>query len=85
MKLKQILLLLILLLSINARAQFNIRDTTIGFSIIGASAGYELPGGDLADRFGNSFFVGGSYHYKFHTNWIVGFEGNFFFSKLEQF
>lgn len=80
MKIKHLLLSILTLVSLEVSAQFNIRDTTIGFSIIGATAGYEIPGGDLADRFGSNFHIGGSYHYKFRTNWIIGFEGNFFFS-----
>lgn len=70
--------LMLIFCGLKADAQFNIRDS-IHFSMIGFSGGFELPGGNLADRFGNNFNIGIHYHYKFKSNWLVGFEGQFFF------
>jgi hypothetical protein len=67
------------LYSINSSlAQHNIRDT-IAFPMIGATFGYQLPGGDMADRFGNNFNVGGVFLWKLKNNLIFGFEGDFLF------
>ncbi len=60
-------------------AQMSVRDTTIAFPMIGATFGYQFPGGDLADRFGNNFNVGGVFQWKLQSNWILGIEGDFLF------
>jgi hypothetical protein len=62
-----------------AAAQYSIRDSVISFPMIGVIAGFQLPGGDLADRFGNNFNVGGVFQWKFKNNVLVGVEGNFLF------
>jgi hypothetical protein len=67
-------------LSVNcAFAQKNIRDS-ISFPMIGAHFQFQLPGGDLADRFGYNFNVGGVFQWKLKNSWMVGIEGSFIFS-----
>jgi hypothetical protein len=70
----------LILLSVNcAFAQKNIKDS-IAFPMIGAHFQFQLPGGDLADRFGYNFNVGGTFQWKLKNNWIVGLDGSFLFS-----
>jgi hypothetical protein len=59
-------------------AQKNITDS-ISFAMIGASGQYQLPGGDLADRFGYNFNVGGFFNWKLKNNWLFGVDGDFIF------
>ncbi len=47
--------------------------------LINLSYGLDLPGGDLADRFGNNFSMGGSLDYMTGSNWIMGGEVKFIF------
>ena len=67
--------------SSRSQAQFTIRDTVLSFPMIGIVAAYQLPGGDLADRFGNNLNVGGIFQWKFRNNVLVGLEGNFLFGE----
>ena len=64
----------------NVAAQKNIVDAVISFPMIGATFAYQLPAGDLAERFGNNFNTGGVFQWKFKSNLILGIEGNFLFS-----
>jgi hypothetical protein len=61
-------------------SQKSIRDSSIAFTMLGASFQYQMPGGDLADRFGNNFNVGGFLNYKFANNWLIGLDGCFLFA-----
>ncbi len=66
--------------ALKINAQYNIRDSSLTFPMVGVSFAYQVPGGDLTERFGNNFNIGGVFHWKLKNNWIVGLEGNFFFS-----
>jgi hypothetical protein len=69
-------LLLILILSARqSLAQHNIRDSSLAFPMIGVPIAYQLPGGDMADRFGNNLNVGASFLWKFKSNLLLGLEG----------
>jgi hypothetical protein len=63
----------------HASAQFNVRDSSVSFFMIGGTFAYQIPGGDIADRFGNNFNVGGTFQWKTKKNWIFGIDGNFLF------
>ncbi len=43
------------------------------------SYAFQLPGGDLADRFGSSFSLGSGLEYLSASNWIAGINGQYFF------
>lgn len=60
-------------------AQVSVRDSVFGFSSAAVTGGYALPGGDMADRFGNNFSIGGKFIRKTKGNWTWGFQGDFFF------
>lgn len=62
-----------------ARSQVNVQDSSISASLLYAGAGLQVPGGDMADRFGISYSIGPGYLYKTRSNWIFGVETNFFF------
>lgn len=48
--------------------------------LAGIDYGYQLPGGDLADRFGGGFKLGGRIDAaRFPANWSLGLEGGFIF------
>jgi hypothetical protein len=78
---KPLILLFILLvtLSFRGQSQATVKDSSIAFSIIGVTGAYQLPGGDLANRFGNDVSVGANFQRKLKSNWIFGIEGDFFF------
>jgi hypothetical protein len=54
-------------------------DTANNIPLISIHFSGQKPLGDLADRFGENFSVGGNFLYKFKKNWILGAEGNYFF------
>jgi hypothetical protein len=62
-------------------SQSNIRDSSIAMHIFGVYYSYQLPAGDLADRFGASSMVGGNYEYKLRNNYIFSLNGGFIFGK----
>jgi len=63
----------------DCRAQGNIRDTTLTMTVASAGYAYQLPGGDLADRFGANSNIGIGALYKSRKNFLVGGEGSFIF------
>ncbi|MCW5899407.1 MAG: hypothetical protein KIT10_09085 [Flavobacteriales bacterium] len=69
----------VLLLSGPCYAQGNIRDTTIALVAVNAGYAYQLPGGDLADRFGPNSNVGLNAWRKNKHNFLWGLEGGFIF------
>lgn len=48
------------------------------------SYAFQLPGGDLADRFGHSFSLGSGLEYLTASNWIAGLQGQYFFGSQVQ-
>ncbi|MBN2175248.1 MAG: hypothetical protein JW731_14025 [Bacteroidales bacterium] len=60
-------------------AQVDIKDTTLSIPMFYASYAYQIPGGDLADRFGNNSLIGGGFQWKTSENWIWGADFNFYF------
>lgn len=66
-------------------AQSNIRDSSIAMNIAGVYYSFQIPGGDLADRFGASSMVGVNYSYKFKSRLMISANGGFIFgSKLKE-
>ena len=60
-------------------AQGHIRDTTVAMVIISPSYAHQLPGGDLATRFGHNSNVGFGAMRKTGNNFLFGLEGSFIF------
>lgn len=78
-KLTGILTAILLHACLETKAQSNIRDSSIAMHIVSIGYTIQLPAGDLADRFGFSSMVGGSYAYKLKNNWILSLNGGFIF------
>lgn len=60
-------------------AQKTAKDSSEKVFLLGPSFAFQLPGGNLADRFGPNFNVGGSFSAKLKSNWLFGIEGQFIF------
>lgn len=43
---------------------------------------YQVPGGDMAKRFGNNSALGTGVYYKTFDNWLFGVEGNYLFAPV---
>lgn len=74
-------LILVVLLWAGGRsyAQGDIRDTTIALTAVSASFAYQLPGADMALRFGPNSNIGINAFRKNKRNYLVGAEGSFLF------
>jgi len=47
--------------------------------MINFSYAFQIPAGDLVDRFGNNFNLGGGLDFMTRKNFIIGFQGNYLF------
>lgn len=45
--------------------------------LLGVNSNFDMPGGDLKDRFGNGYRIGASMHYKTKSNWLFGLKFDF--------
>lgn len=81
------LCLLLLVSSFNeALAQRNVRDSLLFSPHISFSYSYQVPGGDMATRFGPNSNVGLSFHIKTKKNIFYGIEGGYLFgNKVSEF
>lgn len=79
---KAILLLIfpLLLLAKPGRAQFLLKDSIVSCWGFTGTAGYQLPGGDLAKRFGNNTNAGASIFYKTKKNYLFNLQWTYLFS-----
>lgn len=57
------------------------KDTGLFVPMVSLHLGGQLPGGDLADRFGANLNVGASFLIKSKKNWLVGMEGNYMYGR----
>ena len=74
------LLLLQMLAAAPSYAQTTTQDTTVHrMVLITASYAYQLPGGDLADRFGHNSTIGMSITRRTSANLLLGVKGGFLF------
>lgn len=64
-----------------ASAQRNIRDSLVFTPHISFNYAFQMPAGDLENRFGNNSNVGLSFHIKTKTNWYFGAEWSYMFGK----
>lgn len=76
---KRTALLLLSFLLNYAHAQVSVKDSIIPFPTISVSYSFQVPGGDLARRFGNNSNIGATALYKTKHNLIYGIEGTFLF------
>jgi hypothetical protein len=78
---KAVLIALALLLLKDAEAQVSVKDSVFSFTFCSVTGGFSIPGGDLADRFGSNFSVGGNCFRKLKNNWMIGLQGDFLFGE----
>lgn len=64
-----------------ASAQVNPQDSVVASPLINFHYSYQLPGGDMARRFGNNNSIGASFVYKTKSNFLFGVEGSFLFGE----
>lgn len=76
---KYMLLLLFALFLLKGQAQYSANDTALNIPMFYASYSFQLPGGDLADRFGPCSAIGGGFQFKSKKNWLFGANFDFFF------
>ncbi len=70
---------------LQAMAQGAVSDTSLFDPHVTMSYAYQVPGGDLANRFGNNSNLSLGFHIKSRTNWYYGVQGQFLFgSKVIQ-
>ncbi len=74
-----VLVFLVLLFPTKIWAQKSISDSAISVSHIDITYSFQLPGGDLASRFGYFHGIGGGFFYKAKNNLEYGAEGVFIF------
>jgi hypothetical protein len=66
---------------LSVSAQHRVTDSTIFITLLYATYGYQVPGGDLAQQFGGNSSIGGGVLFKTGHNWLIGAEGNFMFGQ----
>jgi hypothetical protein len=64
---------------INTYGQLSVSDSTLNIPMFYATYSYQIPGGDMAVRFGNNSNIGGGFQWKTNKNWIYGAEFNYLF------
>lgn len=72
---------LFLLIPLFAISQIE-RSNEDGVLNLGLEYGFQVPGGDLADRFGRSGGLGLKMEYLFKSNWSLSLETNFYFGRF---
>lgn len=71
---------MVLLLALGkASSQNALRDSSLFDPHVTMSYAYQMPGGDMAARFGNNSNLGLGFHIKSRTQWYYGVQGQFLF------
>ena len=69
------------IISCKLSAQVSVKDSSIFTPLAEVSYGYQLSGGDLMKRFGNSSSIQGNFEIKTQKYWTFGINGSYFFGK----
>ncbi len=67
------------MLFINMNAPISIKASSLTIPMIYGAYSYQVPLGDMADRFGGSSAIGPGFQVKTSSNWIIGAEWSFIF------
>ncbi len=67
------------MISKEAKSQVNVQDSTVSTFLVYAAYAYQIPGGDLADRFGHNSTIGPGVVFKDKKNWMYTIEMNIIF------
>ncbi|MCD4696117.1 MAG: hypothetical protein K8S16_07730 [Bacteroidales bacterium] len=76
---KHLLAILSVFLMISTFAQNDINDTSLSIPMFYASYAIQIPGGDMADRYGLNSTIGGGFLWKTTENWIFGADFSYIF------
>ncbi len=80
-KLTTLILLIINILAFCQEKKSNDNDAKNKFiPAVSFDFGFQIPGGDMAKRFGNNYNVGGTFWLKAKYNWVIGLQGYYLFS-----
>lgn len=71
--------ILIVLSCITGFAQGTVRDTSLFDPHVTMSYAYQIPGGDMANRYGDNSNLSLGFHIKSRTQWYYGVQGQFLF------
>ncbi len=77
---KKVLFVFILFAWEQAQSQISLADSIVSVPLIDMSYGFQIPGGDLSERFGNNSNMALSVYYKTKKNWLYGVGASFLFS-----
>jgi len=67
----------LILSSLDVLGQNQVRDSALFDPHVSISYAYQIPGGDMANRFGNNHNIGLGFHIKSKTNWYYGIQGSY--------
>lgn len=73
------LTILFTILPFMLKAMENHKDSTVTIPLVITSYSFQIPGRDLANRFGTNSNIGTSFMIKTKKNWTVGIDGSFIF------
>lgn len=68
-----------LFLVLTSYGQFGVSDTTLSIPMFYASYAYQIPGGDMSERYGANSSIGGGFQWKTKNNWIFGGDFSYLF------
>ena len=80
MKKNLLLFISLLFAGLSSKAQVSVADSVMPVPLIDMSYAFQVPGGDLAERFGNNSNLGLSVFFKSKNNILYGVGGSFIFS-----
>ena len=76
---KKAIIIIFILCNQFLSAQVSIKDSSITTPLISVSYAYQLPGGDMAKRFGNCSSTQMNLDFKSHSYLMLGINGSYFF------
>ncbi len=77
---QKIIVILLLAFSLTVKSQVNVKDSLVSVPLIGLHISGQIPFADLAVRYKPSLNVGMPFLFKTKSNFLIGFEGNYFFA-----
>ena len=62
----------------------SVKDSTMQVHFASLHFGYQIAGGDIAERYGNSGYTGASYFFKNRSNWIFEVQYDYIFGEMHK-
>lgn len=76
---KILILIVCVFTAFSGKSQSSLKDSSINHFMVSPSVSFQLPGGDLKDRFGINSAIGLSFDYKLKNQFSFGIDGTFIF------